>query len=78
MPFNVNNVDVTVAANSIYGMTSAVIGEVGNFARTFTESKDLQQIYLNTTKFVTWTINSNFSGRPDLAQVSELSSFFSI
>ncbi len=72
MPFNVNNVDVTVAANAIYGMTSAVVGELGNFAGAFLESKDLQQIYLNTTRFVTWTINSNFSGRPDLAQVSVL------
>ena len=69
MPFNVNNVDVTVSANAIYGMTAASIDNVNNFGSLFVDSPDLQQIYLNTTKFITWAINSNFSGRPDLAQV---------
>ena len=69
MPFNVNNVDVTVSANAIYGITSASIDNLNGFGKLFVQSKDLQQIYLNTTKFVSWAINSNFSGRPDLAQV---------
>lgn len=69
MPFNLNNVDVTVSANAIYGMTSASIENINDFGTLFLQSDDLQQIYLNTTKFITWAINSNFSGRPDLAQV---------
>lgn len=70
MPFNVNNVDVTVSANAIYGITSASISNINNFRSLFVESTDLQQIYLNTTKFISWAIKSNFSGRPDLAQVN--------
>ena len=69
MPFNVNNVDVTVSANAIYGMTAASTDNINDFGSLFFQSKDLQEIYLNTTKFIAWTINSNFSGRPDLAQV---------
>ena len=69
MPFNLNNVDVTVAANAIYGMTSASIENINDFGNLFLQSDDLQKIYLNTTKFISWSINSNFSGRPDLAQV---------
>lgn len=69
MPFNVNNVDVTVSANAIYGITAASTDNINDFGSLFAQSQDLQEIYLNTTKFITWAINSNFSGRPDLAQV---------
>jgi hypothetical protein len=69
MPFNLNNVDVTVCANAIYGISSASIYNVNEFGTAFLNSSDMQQIYLNTTKFITWVINSNFSSRPDLAQV---------
>lgn len=69
MPFNVNNVDVTVAANAIYGISSASIQNINNFGTLFLQSSDMQQIYLNTTKFIAHAINTNFSGRPDLAQV---------
>ena len=69
MPFNLNNVDVTVAANAIYGITAGSIYNVNDFGSAFLQSDDMQMIYLNTTKFVAWAIKSNFSGRPDLAQV---------
>lgn len=69
MPFNVNNVDVTVAANSIYGITSGAIYNINDFRDNFLKSQELIQTYLNTSKFVSWTISNNFTGRPDLAQV---------
>jgi hypothetical protein len=69
MPFNTNNVDVTVGANSIYGMTSGSISNVNDFGTAFLANSDIQQIYLNTTRFISWTIKANFSSRPDLAQV---------
>ncbi len=69
MPFNVNNVDVTVSANAIFGMTSASVDNINNFGTLFMKSEDMQQIYLNTTRFISWAIESNFSSRPDLAQV---------
>jgi hypothetical protein len=69
MPFNLNNVDVTVAANSIYGITSASLFNLNNFGDLFVQTPELIQTYLNSTRFITWAIHSNFSGRPDLAQV---------
>ena len=69
MPFNLNNVDVTVAANSVYGITSGSIFNVNNFGDLFLNNTDLQSIYLNSTKFIGWAVSNNFSSRPDLAQV---------
>lgn len=69
MPFNSNNVDVTVCANSIYGITSAALFNINDFASVFLGSTDLQQVYLNSTKLISWAIQSNFTARPDLAQV---------
>jgi hypothetical protein len=69
MPFNLNNVDVTVAANSIYGITSASIYNINSFASYLLGSSDFQKVYLNTTNFISWAIKTNFTGRPDLAQV---------
>lgn len=75
MPFNINNVDVTVAANSIYGITSGAIYNVNDFADRFINNYDLRQVYLNSTKFIGWAIKTNFSSRPDLAQVYYPSKF---
>ncbi|RNA10229.1 transmembrane [Brachionus plicatilis] len=69
MPFNVNNIDVTVCANSIYGITDAAIIDLNGFQQMFVKSDQIQQIYLNTTKFISWAIQTNFTKRPDLAQV---------
>ncbi|RNA27111.1 transmembrane [Brachionus plicatilis] len=69
MPFNVNNVDVTVAANSIYGITSGAIFNVNDFREYFLKNQELVPIYLNTSFFISWTISNNFTARPDLAQV---------
>jgi hypothetical protein len=69
MPFNVNNVDVTVCANSIYGITSATLYDINGFQKEFLDSLDFQQLYLNTTKFITWAVETNYTSRPDLALV---------
>jgi hypothetical protein len=65
MPFNANNVDASVCANSIFGMTMGAL--------TFNDSSkwfdsDLQQVYLDTAKLVAWTVRNNVVlHRPDLA-----------
>lgn len=69
MPFNINNVDVTVAANSIYGITSGAIYNVNKFRDYFLQDQELQKTYLNTSYFISWTISNNFTARPDLAQI---------
>ena len=69
MPFNMNNVDVTVGANSVYGIASAAIYNINGFSDLFLASPKMIQTYLNTTKFIAWGIRSNFSSRTDLAQV---------
>ena len=69
MPFSINNVDVTVSANTVYGITSAAIYNINNFTQHFMQNSQIIQTYLNTTKFISWAIKGNFSDRPDLAQV---------
>ena len=65
MPFNTNNIDLTVSSNVIYGLTSAVLEGFGDPSEWF--DADLQMIYENTTDLLAWEIERNFSGRPDLA-----------
>lgn len=69
MPFNMNNVDVTVGANSIYGIAAGAIYNINGFGDAFLKSPKLIQTYLNTTRFISWAIKTNFTSRPDLAQV---------
>ena len=65
MPFNVNNVDLTVAANVIYGITAAILNDMQNPSDWF--DKDLQGIYNDSVNLIAWQIERNFSSRPDLA-----------
>ena len=65
MPFNSNNIDLTVSSNVIYGLTSAVLAGLGDPNKWF--DADTQMIYENTTDLVAWEIERNLSGRPDLA-----------
>lgn len=69
MPFNMNNVDVTVGANSVYGIAAGAIYNINGFGDAFLNSPQLIQTYLNTTRFITWSIKANYTSRPDLAQV---------
>ena len=65
MPFNTNNIDLTVSANVIYGLTSAVLRGLGDPKEWF--DLEVQMIYENTTNLLAWAIERNFSGRPDIA-----------
>lgn len=67
MPFNLNNIDLTVGSNVVYGITSAVLANLSNPRNWF--DSELQMIYENTTDLIAWSIERNFSGRPDLALV---------
>ncbi|XP_048751558.2 uncharacterized protein LOC125663303 [Ostrea edulis] len=64
-PGDVNNVDVTVSANALYGITNSILS--GLVTTEVLEDPEIQQIYLNTSTMITYQINSNFSSRPDLA-----------
>ncbi|XP_056009865.1 uncharacterized protein LOC125650247 isoform X2 [Ostrea edulis] len=64
MPFFVNNVDVTVATNTINGLTSGLLSGI------FTTSDfdaDLQHIYQDSADLIIYEITRNFSSRRDLA-----------
>ncbi|XP_061197949.1 uncharacterized protein LOC133206058 [Saccostrea echinata] len=65
MPFNINNVDITVAANAIYGLTNGIL--TGILPKSVIEDPDIQQIYLNTSALIAYEINTNLSNRRDLA-----------
>ena len=45
MPFNVNNIDVTVAANVLYGITSAIINNLFDFKDHFDENLQVNIIF---------------------------------
>ena len=65
MPFNVNNIDLTVGANTVYGISAAALSNLTNDSQWF--DPELQMIYENTTDLIAWCIERNLSGRPDLA-----------
>lgn len=67
MPFNMNNVDVTVCSNVVYGITAAILADLSGPQEWF--DPDVQMIYQNTSDLIAWAISTNFSGRPDLALV---------
>ncbi|CAF3976494.1 unnamed protein product [Rotaria sp. Silwood2] len=67
MPFNLNNVDVTVGANVLYGITSAIIYDLVDFKDYF--NQDMQTLYLSTASLIAWSIKHSMKNRPDLAQV---------
>ncbi|KAK3776415.1 hypothetical protein RRG08_023768 [Elysia crispata] len=65
MPFNINNVDVTVAADVVFGLTSAVLS--GLLDKSALDDKELAQIYLNTSSLLAYEMANNLTSRPDLA-----------
>ncbi|XP_061197307.1 uncharacterized protein LOC133205493 [Saccostrea echinata] len=64
MPFWVNNVDVTVATNTINGLTSGLLA--GLFKPSDFDS-DIEKIYRDTVDLIIYEITRNFSSRRDLA-----------
>ncbi|ESO84294.1 hypothetical protein LOTGIDRAFT_236277 [Lottia gigantea] len=65
MPFNINNVDVTVSANVIYGITSSVLS--GVVSPSILNDTGIQQILLNTTNMIAHECQNDLSDRRDLA-----------
>lgn len=65
MPFGVNNVDLTVCTNVLYGLTAAVLSDVDNPKSWFDDQ--VQMIYVNTTSLLLYEMSNNFSSRPDLS-----------
>ncbi|XP_035678144.1 uncharacterized protein LOC118416935 [Branchiostoma floridae] len=65
MPYNLNNVDVTVAANTLAGITEALLAGLVHPDKWF--DQDVQRIYLNTTAMIAWAVTSEaIFTRPDL------------
>ena len=50
MPFNLNNVDVTVGANVLYGLTSAFIYDLPDFKENFNEEIQVTYRFLSCIK----------------------------
>ena len=65
MPFNLNNIDLTVSANVLYGITAAVLSDMDNPELWF--DTDVQTLYQNTVDMIIYELQTNLSSRPDLA-----------
>ena len=65
MPFNMNNIDPTVASNALYGMTTSLLM---NNTKWFTRSDGrARKLYVTTAKFLAFALNSQLNQtRPDL------------
>lgn len=66
MPFNINNVDVTVASNAVFGITMVAVTNVSSDPLALIDA-EIEQIYLNTTALIAHEIANNLTSRPDLA-----------
>lgn len=65
MPFNLNNIDLTVSANVLYGLTAAILSNMDEPELWF--NTEVQFLYWSITDMITYELRSNFSSRPDLA-----------
>ena len=67
MPFNVNNIDATVAANALFGITEMVLHGPSAYREKFVNDRVLQDMYLSTATLLEWVLRTNqLSIRPDL------------
>ena len=66
MPFHINNIDLAVSANVLYGITAAILNDLVPSPREAFD-EEVQVIYENTTALITYIVETNFTGRPDLA-----------
>ena len=73
MPFEINNIDVTVAANGVFGTTSTILN--GLVGADILDDPEIKQIYLNTSSMIAHMIKTNFSSRHDLALLYYPSAF---
>lgn len=65
MPFQINNVDATVAANTVYGMTSAILNGLVN--PDVLDDPVIESLYHNTSALLAFEIKNNITDRPDCA-----------
>jgi hypothetical protein len=67
MPFNINNVDISVNANVIFGLNNLLL-TLNQTQREKLFTQELKQMYINATSMIAWSIeNDIISWRPDLA-----------
>eukprot|EP01104_Vermistella_antarctica_P004145 TRINITY_DN14651_c0_g1_i2.p1 TRINITY_DN14651_c0_g1~~TRINITY_DN14651_c0_g1_i2.p1 ORF type:complete len:408 (+),score=74.73 TRINITY_DN14651_c0_g1_i2:186-1409(+) len=66
MPFNANNVDASVSANALFGLTTALVMGNGTSESDWF-SADMQALYLNTADLLAFVVDSeSLLSRPDL------------
>lgn len=65
MPFNINNIGCTVSANVIYGITSGILS--GLLKPDILDDPEIEKIYRNTSRLITWQLQTDLTKRPDLA-----------
>lgn len=69
MPFNVNNVDATVASNAIFGLTHLFLSNEYGSSEHFA-TRQLLSLYKTTVDYVVWVISSGKAfQRPDIGLV---------
>jgi hypothetical protein len=65
MPFQCNNVDASVGANMVFGLTSGLLYDT-SFQEYF-DDEHIQRMYLDTTDMLAWILETNvMNERPDL------------
>ncbi|CAF1219131.1 unnamed protein product [Didymodactylos carnosus] len=58
LPFNVNIIDITVTANVLYGITSAVLNQIGDFQSDFDQDMQvLTQVYYPSHYNFLWYVS---------------------
>lgn len=68
MPFEANNVDASVAANMLFGLSSALVYDSDNFAKYFSNDRKITKIMHDTASMLQWILENNvMDNRPDLA-----------
>jgi hypothetical protein len=72
MPFNVNNVDLAVSSNFLYGLTNAVVRDLfdGAASKRFASDADLRTLYESTAQLLAWGVTSGaVFRRPDIGML---------
>lgn len=65
MPFNLNNVDLAVCANTVSGIVNALLEDIASPEKWFDD--DLKQLLLNTSSVISHVIDTGLiAQRPDI------------
>jgi len=60
MPFHTNNIDLTVNANSLFGLTQFMLTYPNTtYADEIIFDSDIKQLYTNVTSLLVWAIESD-------------------